>query len=486
MNETAINADVAAAQTAIAARLERLPVTWLTWRIVIVAGLAWFTEALSIGSLGVSLPALRATLHLTPGDVGALVAFQTFGVVIGLIPAGRLADRFGRKRILVAGIVWYSVFTFLCGLAPGYGTLLWARFLAGLGMGAIFPLPYAIVGEFVRKTHRTLFNGFMDACLSVGYFLAPLLGFVVFPLFSAATSWRIFFMIAASPIIYAGLVYWLLPESPRWLARRGRIATAQSVMDRMEAEAIRLTRQPLPPPADRTSVAAPVARTANFVHLFGPRLIGRTAARCISATGVFFMFYVVMSYMPTIFVAHGLKFATSLLFTAIITGAAIPGKFLNGWVAERLGRRAAYLIFMGLAGLGALLFAVAGTVVGALAFACVMSFFGTGAFPALKMSLAEQYPLELRATGAATVEAVSRFLGGVVGAYAISILLHTEGLTISFLIIAIVAFIGVAVEWAAAVETRGRTLEELERMAVDPAVAGAGASNGSPSDAIPH
>lgn len=207
-----------------AARLERLPVTWLTWRIVILAGLAWFTEALSIGSLGVSLPALRATLHLTPGNVGALVAVQTFGVVIGLIPAGRFADRLGRKRVLVGGIIWYSLFTFLCGFAPGYRALLTIRFCAGLGMGAIFPLPYSIVSEFVRKTHRTMFNGFMDACLSVGYFVAPLLGFIIFPLFSPDVSWRIFFMIAATPILYAWFVHRFLPESPRWLERQGRAA----------------------------------------------------------------------------------------------------------------------------------------------------------------------------------------------------------------------------------------------------------------------
>lgn len=458
--------DKIVAQEAIAARLERLPVTWLTWRIVIVAGLAWFTEALSIGSLGVSLPALRATLHLTPGDIGALVAFQTFGVVIGLIPAGRLADRFGRKRILIGGIIWYSLFTFLCGLAPSYDVLLGVRFLAGLGMGAIFPLPYAIVGEFVRKNHRTMFNGFMDACLSIGYFVAPLLGFVVFPHFSPTLSWRIFFMIAASPIIYAWFVYWLLPESPRWLARKGRMAEAETIVAAMEAEATRLTGKQLPAPVAQTGMTLPAGRAAGFAQLFGPRLIGRTIARCVSATGVFFMFYVVMSYMPTIFVAHGYKFATSLIFTAIITGAAIPGKLANGWVAERLGRRAAYVIFMGAAGIGALLFGIPGSIIGTVFYACVMSFFGTGAFPALKMSLAEQYPIELRATGAATVEAVSRFFGGVVGVYALPVLLHRYGLATSFIIIAVVAFVGVAVELTSTVETRGKTLEELEHNVV--------------------
>ncbi|HEX7389116.1 MAG TPA: MFS transporter [Acidiphilium sp.] len=323
-------------------------------------------------------------------------------------------------------------------------------------------MPYAIVCEFVRKTHRTMFNGFMDACLSVGYFIAPLLGFLVFPNFAPEISWRIFFMIAATPIIWAAVVYWLMPESPRWLARHGRFEQAEATLSRLE----RLSRAAIghdlaePAPIVTTHEVTPVS--GSFRQLFGPDLIGRTVARCISAIGVFFMFYVVMSYMPTIFVAHGLKFATSLVFTAIITGAAIPGKLVNGWVAERLGRRFAYVIFMGFAGLGAVLFAVAGSVVGSVAFACVMSFFGTGAFPALKMSFAEQYPIELRATGAATVETVSRFFGGVVGAYLLPILLHRAGQEVSFIIIAVVALIGIIVELTSTIETQGKTLEELE------------------------
>jgi MFS transporter, putative metabolite:H+ symporter len=451
-----------AVQAEIAARLERLPMTILTWRIVILAGLAWFTEALSIGSLGVSLPTLRETLHLTPGNVGTLVAFQTFGVVIGLIPAGRLADRYGRKRVLIGGIVWYSAFTFLCGLAPGYQSLLWVRFAAGLGMGAIFPLPYAIVSEFVRKQHRTMFSGVMDACLSIGYFIAPLLGLVVFPHLAPTMSWRVFFMIAASPIIYAAIVYWLLPESPRWLAYKGRLDEAEAGIAWLEAKAEKASGRPLALPAPPVTIVEPATGPAHFSQLFGPVLIRRTIARCISATGAFFMFYVVMTYMPTIFVSHGLKFATSLIFTAIITAAAIPGKLSNGWLAERLGRRTAYVVFMGAAGCGAVFFAISGSVTSSVLFACVMSFFGTGAFPALKMSFAEQYPIELRATGSATIETVSRFFGGVVGGYSLPILLHSEGQAVSFIIIALVAFAGVITELTVTVETQGKTLEELE------------------------
>ena len=457
-----LKSDNVPSSVSVAARLERLPVTWLTWRIVILAGCGWFTEALSIGSLGVSLPALRTTMGLTPGLVGLLVAMQTFGVVIGLIPAGKLADKYGRKRVLVGGIIWYSLFTFLCGVTPGYAALLVIRFCAGLGMGAIFPLPYAIVSEFVQKTHRTIFNGFMDACLSIGYFIAPLLGLLVFHYFTQAISWRVFFMIAAAPILYAGLVQRYLPESPRWLERHGRTAEAAAIVAALENAARRHLGHNLPEPDVTQPSIERAARLANIGGVFSSQLIGRTIARCISATGVFFMFYVVMTYMPTIFVAHGYKFATSLEFTAIIIGVAIPGKLGNGWVSEKFGRRAAYVIFMGAAGIGALLFAVAGSLVGTIGFACIMSFFGTGAFPSLKMSIAEQYPLDLRATGSATVEAVSRFFGGVVGAYAMPVLLHRYGIPVSFITIAIVAFIGVATELTATVETRGKTLEQLE------------------------
>lgn len=455
--------DSARAQLAAAARLERLPITSTTWGIVVLAGLAWFTEALSIGSLGVSLPALKATMHLTPGEIGLLVAFQTFGVVIGLIPAGRFADRFGRKRVLIWGIVWYSVFTFLCGLSTGYVMILVMRFLAGLGMGAIFPLPYAIVGEFAPKNRRAAFNGFMDACLSVGYFIAPLLGFVIFPHFSQTMSWRIFFMVAAVPIFYAYPVYLWLPESPRWLARHGRVAEADRILDHLERK-ITQTGLALPPP---TPIPAPsglvaTASRGRFSEIFGSRFLRRTLTRSVSATGAFFMFYVAMTYMPTIFVSHGFHFATSLLFTAIITGAAIPGKLINGYVSEIIGRRAVYVVFMGAAGLGALFFGYAVSPAATVIYACVMSFFGTGAFPALKMSFAEQYPIELRATGSATIEAIGRFFGGVVGGFAMPVLLSRLGVQSSFIIIAIVAFLGVGSELLAPLETRGKTLEELE------------------------
>ena len=445
-------------------RIERLPVTRFTWMVVLLAGLAWFIESLSIGSLGVVLEPIKQVMHLSPSQVGLLTASSTLGIVIGLIPAGFLSDRLGRKRILVWGIVEYSVFTILCAVSPNYTLLLVFRFLSGFGMGAVFPLPYAIVSEFVKHRQRTLFNGIMDACLSVGYFIAPLLGLLILPHLPMSLAWRIFFIVSGLPLLYAYLIHKLLPESPRWLVRKGRLAEAEAVMQEKENQVKKWTSGPLPEPEENEEELS-VVRSGRVTPAipWKPPFLKRTVSRCIAATGAFFMFYIVNTFMPEIFNSNGFTFAHSLLFTAVITGAAIPGKLINGYLAERFGRKAMFLLFMGMAGLASIFFGVATTGVSMLVFACIMSFFGTGTFPALKMSYAEQYPTPLRATGTATVEAIGRFLGGVVGSFIMPIILNMDnGVAIGFYSVAAVAVIALIVELAFSPETKEATLEQLE------------------------
>jgi MFS family permease len=206
----------------LAARLERLPMTPYLWALVLVAGGAWFVESLSIGATGVILPVLKPLWHLTAGQVGLLAVSSTIGVVVGLIPAGRIGDHIGRVRLLTYGIWVYSGLTLLSSLSPNFDTLVLLRILAGLGMGAVFPLPYSIVSEFVSRHRRTWLSGILDACLSVGYFVAPLLGLVILPHVAPALSWRLFLVAAGLPLLYALVVKRVMPESPRWLWQQGR------------------------------------------------------------------------------------------------------------------------------------------------------------------------------------------------------------------------------------------------------------------------
>lgn len=450
----------------IISRLERLPMTRALWMLVLIAGGAWFVESLSIGAIGVVLPILKPLWHLTPGQVGLLAVASTIGVVVGLIPAGRLSDRFGRVRVLTWGIVAYSTLTVLGAFSLQYPDLLVLRFLAGLGMGAVFPLPYAIVGELVRKNQRTWLSGFLDATLSVGYFIAPLLGLLIMPHLAPTLAWRLFMITAGLPFLYAILVHRLLPESPRWLLHHGRAREAASVLDDLEQRTARYYHGELPPiikPEDvRESVAAvPLPQAQPESSWRG--LIGRTVISAVGATGTFFMFYVVMTYTPTIFAAQGMSFATSLGFAALVTASAIPGKLLNGHLSETWGRKPMFAAFMGLAAIAAILFGTIHQPGLMLLDAMAMSFFGTGAFPGLKMYYAEQYPTHARVTGSATVEAVSRTLGGIVGAALMPLAWHTLGVAVAFEIIGAVALVSVVVLSIWGQETRGMTLEAIQQ-----------------------
>lgn len=452
----------------IARRMDRLPITGLTWRIVLLGSLAWFIESLSVGAIGVVIPVLKKTMTLTAGEVGVLAVASTIGIVIGLIPAGQLADRFGRKTVLIWGIVEYSLFTILCAFSPNLIILVILRFLSGLGMGAVFPLPYAITGEFVPLNRRTTFNGVMDAALSIGYFVAPLLGLAILPALRPGIAWRVFFVVSGIPLISAWLIYKYLPESPRWLSRRGDTARAHEILSYIENETVRRTGQPLPEPStaiESEAMGGKISTSTQIGRIWAPwqrRYLRRTLVSSIAAVGTFFMFYIVMTYLPLIFTKEGLTLAKSLIFAAIIIGAAIPGKLLNGYLGETWGRKTMYILFMGVAGIGALFFGGAQTGALMILYGCIMSFFGTGAFPSLKMSYAEQYPTPMRTTGAASVETWGRFLGGVVGAYAFPALILGIGLIPSFDIVAGVTFFAVIILALFSKETKNQSLEKIE------------------------
>jgi len=228
-----------------AERLDRLPVSpWLI-RLIAILFLGWLVESYDIGLIGNVLPSLSHIYHLGTGEKSFIATASTIGIVIGILPAGYLADRFGRKWVFIGGIVAYSSLTFITGFVDSPTAIAVLRLLAGLGMGAVFPLPYMLGSEFLPSSIRGRFTGLADSFLSVGYFLSPLLAIFLIPNVSSS-GWRTMFFLGGIPILFAVLVWLWVPESPRWLEMKGRHEKAAQVMDRIEADVER-TSGPLPP-----------------------------------------------------------------------------------------------------------------------------------------------------------------------------------------------------------------------------------------------
>src|SRR5439155_11058743 len=150
-------------RSAIPARIDRLPVSREVWGIMLLAGVAWLVESYDVGIIGSVLPSLQREFHLGTFSVGLLAIASTLGIVISVIPAGWLADNIGRKKILIIGTAWYSVFSLLCGFARTPAALVVLRFMAGLGMEANFPIHYAMAAELTPRHLRGAMTAVLDS-----------------------------------------------------------------------------------------------------------------------------------------------------------------------------------------------------------------------------------------------------------------------------------------------------------------------------------
>jgi putative MFS transporter len=454
-------------------RLDRLPAGWWLRRIMVVLFLSWLIESYDIGLTGSVLPSLTHQFHLSTGMKSLVSISANIGIVAGIVPAGWLADRFGRKRVLVGGTAAYAVLTFLVGLAPGIGWVIALRMVGGLAMGAVFPLPYVYGSELCPPHVRGRFTGIADAFLSVGYFLSPLLAVWLIPTTADTTGWRIMFLIGGIPVVFAAIVAWALPESPRWYEAHGRWDEASAVLDGIEARAAAELGHDLPPAVhhddgDPDQAADPAGPREAMRTLLGPARRRSTLMLWVAFGGTFFLFYSVQTFMPTVVHQMGFTLTSSFAFTAVIVGVSLPGKLLEAWVVERWGRKPVIISFTLIAAVSAAAFGFVRGAVPVLVLGCLISFFGIGVDPAVKVYTAESYPTRLRAVGTGSTEGFGRLLSGVVGPSLIPPLLAAVGVGAVWVLVAAAAVVAVATVALIGTETAGRGLEatstaQLER-----------------------
>ncbi len=456
------------AQVAIPARIDRLPVSREIWGIMLLAGVAWLVESYDVGVIGNVLPSLQSEFQLGAFSVGLLAIASTLGIVISVIPAGWLADTIGRKKILIIGTAWYSVFSLLCGFAPTPTALVLLRFASGLGMGAIFPIPYAMAAELTPRHFRGAMASFLDSFLSVGYFVAPLIAFALIPRLPQDIGWRTLFYIGAFPLVYVPVLLKWMPESPRWLEVKGRTFEADAIMSRLEHDIERRTGEQLPPPqfeakSDTGNLDDGANRNARqkgrYIQIFHRPFLKRTMMMWIAFFCILFIFYTIQTYTPTVLIQKGYGNAMAFLLTTIIVIASIPGKYAAAFAIERFGRKATLIWFTGIAALAAILFGLSHNPILSLACGIVLAFFGIGVDPVIKIYGAEQYPTRIRETGIGLFEGVGRFFGGALAPFIMAFILARGGVPVSYFFVALVALVGIGTVALLGTETKGQTIE---------------------------
>ncbi|MGC8512139.1 MAG: MFS transporter [Acidimicrobiales bacterium] len=466
-----------------AERLDRLPDSRWLRTVMVVLFLSWLAESYDIGLIGSVLPSLSHLYHLSTGSKSLVATASTIGIVIGIAPAGWLADRYGRKRVLIGGTAGYAVLTFVTAFAGTVDELVALRLAAGIAMGAVFPLPYAYGAELCPPSIRGRFTGMADSFLSVGYFLSPLLAMLLIPSVANTFGWRVMFGLGGIPLLFAVVAWKMLPESPRWLESKGKLGEAEKVLSSIEARVRNQIGRPLPEPelAASSVIAASSAVgfgpsgtdperkfTTPLREVFSRRFLRRSAVLWVTFGGTFFIFYSIQTFMPTVVTSMGFTLTSAFAFTAVIVGVSIPGKLLEAWLVERLGRKAVIVGFGLIAAVAALVFGLVRGGVAVLAVGGVMSFFGIGLDPAVKVYTAESYPTQIRGVATGATEGFGRLLSGIVGPAFIPPLLAVGGVAAAYSVVGVVALVAVATVAFLGEETSGRRLEDISDIKVLP------------------
>jgi len=412
---------------------------------------------MDVGLISFIIAALAQQWSLAPEETAWIASMGFVGMAVGAALGGLLADRFGRRQVFALTLLVYGVATGTSALVGGIVLLLILRFFVGLGLGAELPVASTYVSEFAPARMRGRLIVILEAFWAVGWTAAALIGFLVIP--ASEAGWRWAFALGAIPAAYALIVRWGLPESPRWLERRGRHREAEAVIRRFEESssvtaesARRLTTGPIELP--------PAAQTARerLAALWSAEFRVRTACLWLVWFCVNFSYYGAFIWIPSILVAQGYDLVRSFGFTLVITLAQLPGYAAAAWLIEVWGRRLTLSVFLAGSAVSAILFGTAGAEWSVLATGMALSFFNLGAWGALYAVTPEMYPTSLRATGSGWAAGIGR-VASIVAPLTVPPLLALGGAPVLFIVFALFFVAAAAGAWGL-IDRSGRSLDD--------------------------
>ena len=374
-------------------------------RILMTCFLVMLLDGFDMQVIGLALPALARDWGLSPRDFGLALTAGPVGMVIGAAILGPLADRFGRKRPVIAAVVVFGLFTLLAAVTRTPAALAVTRLLMGLGLGGVIPNIVALSAEYVPERYRGTFSTLTYTGVPLGALMSGLFGTWLIP----QHGWTsVFYIGGLVPLIIAAYAIFTLPESLRFMAtRRRRNDEAALIIHRIDPE-VRL------PDNVTFGIREAQQSRTGVSSLFGP---GRTLPT-VFLTLVFvantFGVYFFMSWLPVLMKQSGLSLKFALLSTVLLNGGGALGTAVLGNLIDRFGvfkvMAASYfigglaVIAVGLGGEPALLIPaifISGT--------CMM-----GAQCAMYAAVAIVYPTAIRATGVGTTMGWGR-LGSILG-----------------------------------------------------------------------
>jgi putative MFS transporter len=446
-----------AANAELVARLERLPITRRLLLIRVIVGIATFFDAYTVLCIAFAMPSLVTEWKLAPAEVGFIISAGYVGQLFGAVIFGSLAEKFGRLKVLFITIMLFVSMDIACLFAWSGTSMLVFRFLQGVGTGGEVPVASAYINEFIGAHKRGRFFLLYEVIFPIGLMFAGMAGYFLVPLY----GWKAMFLVGLVPSVLTIPLRWFMPESPRWLASKGRIAEADAVVKMLENDATKRGLA-LPEPVVRPIDPKATAKS-DWRELFQGIYRKRTFTIWALWVCVYLVNNGMITWLPTLYKSvFNLSLQTSLAYGWITSGIGVIASIICALLIDKVGRKpwyaAAFLI--------ATVPLVSLTVLGATSAVQVL-ILSTAAYAILQtisfslyLYSSELYPTRLRAMGTGFGSAWLR-AGSSIGPILVGYIVGDFGIRYVFSAFAAVALVGGLVTLMLAIETKGKVLEEL-------------------------
>jgi MFS transporter, AAHS family, 3-hydroxyphenylpropionic acid transporter len=339
-------------------------------------------EGLDIQAAGIAAAGIREYFGLNSSQLGIFFSAGILGLLPGALVGGRIADKIGRKKVLIWSTATFAIFTLCTVWVNSFLSLLAVRFLAGAGLGAAMPILITLASEAVKPQNRGRAVGLMYCGMPVGAAILSLVASTDF-----GTNWKnIFYLGGLLPVVVIPIMMWLLPESKEFLQTK----------------------------MQEKSASNSVAKPSSFKDLFNSENFLRTVLIWVSYFFTLMVVYIMLSWLPSLFMELGFSRQEGSTAQFYFMVSATIGTIILGMLTDRWKK--AYVIVLMYGGILAGLFALNGAssltqmywasaLVGAFVIGCQGVLYAFGGIV---------YPTELRGTGVGVASAVGR-VGAMLG-----------------------------------------------------------------------
>jgi MFS transporter, putative metabolite:H+ symporter len=398
--------------------LDQSPMTHFLWVVLLGCVAAQVLDGFDFQSTSFALPLIIQEFKITPTQAGAIGSFTNIGLLLGALIFAPLSDRFGRKPVFQWALFSYAFGTFLSAIAPNYQFLLVARFIAGLGIAAEFPVAFALLAEYSPKRLRHIFVGSGAIGYSVGWFVCAVVATAIVP----TLGWRAIFWVGVAPALMIIYVRRYIPESVRFLLQQGRLQEAGAITRRLADEAGFSNVELVPPESVKGEAKSSFTGQFSALRFFAVPIIVLglfQLANNIQVVGF-------GTWLPSIFIKQGFTLTRSFTFTMIVLAVTPIGQFFGMWLQDKMPRKWAMLL---LAGVSALCFFAFGLsfeykypIAVIVAFNVGYQFFSGGVVPIVYTLSVELFPTKVRSLANGLIVASAR-IGSITGPLVLGILL---------------------------------------------------------------